>query len=61
MEKETSLEEDLELLSEMTLDQGFTYNMRFATVYRSERKKIMHSQTHMAMMLVNMLEKLVKL
>ena len=43
LEKETTLEDDLSMLKDLTLEQGFNYNMRFATIYRSERKKIIHN------------------
>ena len=43
LEKETTLEHDLNMLKDLTLDMGFNYNLRFATIYRSERKKIIHN------------------
>lgn len=44
MEEKTTLAEDMELLSSDELDD---YKMRFVLIYRSERKKILHSQMHM--------------
>jgi anion-transporting ArsA/GET3 family ATPase len=35
--------------------------MRFAVVFRAERKKILHNQIHLAIFLINVLEKLEKL
>ena len=43
LEKETTLEHDLSMLKDLTLEMGFNYNMRFAVIYRSERKKIIHN------------------
>ena len=43
LEKETTLRDDLNYLEGLTPGDGFGYNKRFATIYRSERKKIMHN------------------
>ena len=44
IEKKTTLEEDIDLLCS---DELTDYQMRFAVIYRSERKKIIHSQLHL--------------
>lgn len=44
LESKTTLEEDLQLLCSEELDD---WKMRTAIVYRSERKKILHSQLHL--------------
>jgi len=44
MEQITTLAEDLELLASDELDD---WKMRFALIYRSERKKICHSQLNL--------------
>ena len=36
LENQTTLEQDLTLLNNMTLSTGSSYNLRFATIYRSE-------------------------
>ena len=43
-EKTTTLEQDLEMLNSPELTD---YKMRFAILYRAERKKILHSQLHL--------------
>ena len=43
LEKETTLEQDHAMLDGLTLDDGFSYSMRFAVVFRAERKKIVHN------------------
>ena len=44
LEAETSLEEDMILLNS---DELVDWKMRTAIIYRSERKKILHSQLHL--------------
>jgi len=60
-EKETTLAEDTELLETMTQKEGWTYNMRFAVIYRAERKKILHSQVRLLKTVVPMLEQVFQL
>jgi hypothetical protein len=60
-EKETTLAEDLKLLENMTQKEGCTYNLRFAVVFRAEKKKIIHSQVKMLEYGVSMLERTFKL
>ena len=44
VESKSTLEQDLQLLSSPDLDD---WKMRTAIIYRSERKKILHSQLHL--------------
>jgi len=52
IEAVTTLEEDLQLLCSNELTD---YKMRFAVIYRSERKKIIHSQLHLVQWLQQVL------
>lgn len=60
-EKETTLAEDLKLIKNMTQKEGYTYNLRFAIIFRAEKKKIIHSQVKLVELGVSMLERIFKL
>lgn len=51
-EYKTTLAQDMELLSSEDLND---WKMRFAVIYRSERKKIIHSQLHVIDWIINVL------
>ena len=51
-EAQTTLEQDLDELSSPELSD---WKMRFALIYRSERKKIIHSQLHLISWLEHLL------
>ena len=40
----------------MTQKEGWTYNLRFAVIFRAERKKIIHSQVRLLTYAISMLE-----
>ena len=44
------------MLDGLTLEDGVTYNLRFAIMYRAERKKILHNQIHLAFLIIHLLE-----
>jgi len=50
------MEEDCMLLDGMTQKEGWTYNLRFAVIFRAERKKILHSQVKLLNFAVSILE-----
>ena len=52
-EAKSSLNQDLKVLEESELDA----RMRAAVIYRSERKKILHSQLHVVTLFQNILER----
>jgi hypothetical protein len=47
------------MVDELTLKDDFSYSMRFAVIYRLERKKIVQNQVLLATFVIDVLQKLI--